>query len=178
MQKSKDFYRLVSNTAITTATLKTLAIKRMLQYLKPGGKLFTMHSPIWSAFDGHHLPIGIPERSLTSKIDLIALSPKSSYFLVPGAAKPNPVGWAGPTGSNQVSALTWDRISTQGSPLRNSSSARSRNGTNTCWSAALLLFPSRSQITWGGGPCASSHSVIQGQDLLAAQARRTGSGCV
>ena len=39
-----------------------LAIKRMLQYLKPGGKLFTMHSPIWSAFDGHHLPIGIPER--------------------------------------------------------------------------------------------------------------------
>ena len=34
----------------------------MLQYLKPGGKLFTMHSPIWSAFDGHHIPIGIPER--------------------------------------------------------------------------------------------------------------------
>ncbi|MFZ4379753.1 MAG: hypothetical protein ACOYN1_08350, partial [Polynucleobacter sp.] len=30
--------------------------------LKPGGKLFTMHSPIWSAFDGHHLPVGIPER--------------------------------------------------------------------------------------------------------------------
>ena len=53
-----------------------LAIKRMLQYLKPGGKLFTMHSPIWSAFDGHHLPIGIPKRSLTSRIDLIALSPK------------------------------------------------------------------------------------------------------
>ena len=76
LQKSKDFYRLASNTAITTATLKTLAIKRMLQYLKPGGKLFTMHSPIWSAFDGHHLPIGVPKRSLTSKIDSIALSPK------------------------------------------------------------------------------------------------------
>lgn len=39
-----------------------LALKRMLDYLKPGGKLFTMHSPIWSAFDGHHLPINIPER--------------------------------------------------------------------------------------------------------------------
>jgi len=39
-----------------------LALERMLQYLKPGGRLFTMHSPIWSAFDGHHLPIGIPER--------------------------------------------------------------------------------------------------------------------
>jgi len=39
-----------------------LALERMVQYLKPGGRLFTMHSPIWSAFDGHHLPIGIPER--------------------------------------------------------------------------------------------------------------------
>jgi len=39
-----------------------LALERMLAYLKPGGKLFTMHSPIWSAFDGHHLPIGIPDR--------------------------------------------------------------------------------------------------------------------
>ena len=39
-----------------------LALERMLRYLKPGGKLFTMHSPIWSAFDGHHLPIGIPSR--------------------------------------------------------------------------------------------------------------------
>ncbi|CAK22511.1 bifunctional 2-polyprenyl-6-hydroxyphenol methylase/3-demethylubiquinol 3-O-methyltransferase UbiG [Synechococcus sp. CS-197] len=39
-----------------------LAIEQMLLYLKPGGKLFTMHSPIWSAFDGHHLPIGIPDR--------------------------------------------------------------------------------------------------------------------
>jgi SAM-dependent methyltransferase len=39
-----------------------LALERMLQYLKPGGRLFTMHSPIWSAFDGHHLPVGIPDR--------------------------------------------------------------------------------------------------------------------
>lgn len=39
-----------------------LALERMLHYLKPGGQLFTMHSPIWSAFDGHHLPIGIPDR--------------------------------------------------------------------------------------------------------------------
>ena len=38
------------------------ALEVMHRCLKPGGKLFTMHSPIWSAFDGHHLPIGIPER--------------------------------------------------------------------------------------------------------------------
>ena len=38
------------------------ALRVMHRCLKPGGHLFTMHSPIWSAFDGHHLPIGIPER--------------------------------------------------------------------------------------------------------------------
>ncbi|MCP9775656.1 methyltransferase domain-containing protein [Cyanobium sp. WAJ14-Wanaka] len=53
-----------------------LAIEKMLQYLKPGGKLFTMHSPIWSAFDGHHLPIGIPERFDTQL-------PDSSYIFQP-----------------------------------------------------------------------------------------------
>ena len=65
-----------------------------------------------------------------------------------------------PSGSDQVSALAWGRISTQGSPLRNSSRACGRVVVSTCCNAALLLFPSRSQITWGGGPCASSHSVI------------------
>lgn len=32
------------------------ALDRMYQALKPGGKLFSLFSPIWSAFDGHHLP--------------------------------------------------------------------------------------------------------------------------
>lgn len=39
-----------------------LALSRMFHCLKPGGMLFTMHSPIWSAYDGHHLPLSIPER--------------------------------------------------------------------------------------------------------------------
>lgn len=38
------------------------ALKVMHRCLKPGGRLFTMHSPIWSAFDGHHLPIELPSR--------------------------------------------------------------------------------------------------------------------
>jgi len=38
------------------------ALRVMHRCLKLGGRLFTMHSPIWSAFDGHHLPIGIPDR--------------------------------------------------------------------------------------------------------------------
>jgi len=32
------------------------ALDRMYRALKPGGKLFSMFSPIWSAHDGHHLP--------------------------------------------------------------------------------------------------------------------------
>lgn len=38
------------------------ALRVMYRCLKAGGRLFTMHSPIWSAFDGHHLPIEIPAR--------------------------------------------------------------------------------------------------------------------
>jgi len=34
-----------------------LALEKMYAALKPDGKLFTMFSPIWSAHDGHHLPI-------------------------------------------------------------------------------------------------------------------------
>ncbi|MDB9522282.1 methyltransferase domain-containing protein [Dolichospermum circinale CS-1225] len=33
-----------------------LALDKMFLALKPGGKLFSMFSPIWSAHDGHHLP--------------------------------------------------------------------------------------------------------------------------
>lgn len=33
-----------------------LALDRMFAALRPGGKLFTMFSPIWSAPNGHHLP--------------------------------------------------------------------------------------------------------------------------
>ena len=55
-----------------------LAINKLFHCLKPGGKLFTMHSPIWSAFDGHHLPIKIPER-FNKK------SPQQSYIFAPWA---------------------------------------------------------------------------------------------
>lgn len=33
-----------------------LALEKMYAVLKPGGKLFTMFSPIWSAYNGHHIP--------------------------------------------------------------------------------------------------------------------------
>lgn len=32
------------------------ALRSMAAALRPGGKLFSMWSPIWPAFDGHHLP--------------------------------------------------------------------------------------------------------------------------
>lgn len=53
-----------------------LALCKMLCYLKAGGMLFTMHSPIWSAFDGHHLPLKIPHRFDTQ-------SPHQSYIFRP-----------------------------------------------------------------------------------------------
>jgi SAM-dependent methyltransferase len=52
------------------------ALRVMHRCLRQGGKLFTMHSPIWSAFDGHHLPIGIPERFDQS-------NPQQSYVFEP-----------------------------------------------------------------------------------------------
>lgn len=33
-----------------------LALQKMYEALKPGGKLFSMFSPIWSSHNGHHLP--------------------------------------------------------------------------------------------------------------------------
>lgn len=33
-----------------------LALEAMFKALRPGGAVFTMYSPIWSAHDGHHLP--------------------------------------------------------------------------------------------------------------------------
>lgn len=33
-----------------------LALQKMYEALKPGGKLFSMFSPIWSSYNGHHLP--------------------------------------------------------------------------------------------------------------------------
>jgi SAM-dependent methyltransferase len=38
------------------------ALRAMHRCLKHGGSLFTMHSPIWNAFDEPHLPTGIPAR--------------------------------------------------------------------------------------------------------------------
>jgi SAM-dependent methyltransferase len=39
------------------------ALQRMWSLLKPGGKLFSMFSPIWSCHDGHHLyHLEVPDR--------------------------------------------------------------------------------------------------------------------
>ena len=38
------------------------ALEAMFLCLRPGGRLFTMFSPVWSAHDGYHLPLSIPKR--------------------------------------------------------------------------------------------------------------------
>ena len=41
-----------------------LALEKMYAALRPEGKLFTMFSPIWSAHDGHHLPVMSDSRGM------------------------------------------------------------------------------------------------------------------
>ncbi len=45
-----------SIAAFEHITMFPMALGKMFQALKPGGFLFSMWSPIWSAHDGHHLP--------------------------------------------------------------------------------------------------------------------------
>jgi SAM-dependent methyltransferase len=42
-----------------------MALLKMYQALRPGGKLFTMFSPVWSAHDGHHLPDVVDKQGRT-----------------------------------------------------------------------------------------------------------------
>ncbi|AII42044.1 hypothetical protein KR100_01310 [Synechococcus sp. KORDI-100] len=58
------------------------ALQVMHRCLKPGGKLFTMHSPIWSAFDGHHLPIAIPSRFAEPKNTLCPIFQPWEHLLL------------------------------------------------------------------------------------------------
>jgi SAM-dependent methyltransferase len=51
------------------------ALERIHRVLKPGGKLFTMFSPIWSAHDGHHLPKITDTTGRTHKFDHSPIPP-------------------------------------------------------------------------------------------------------
>lgn len=61
------------------------ALDRMYRALKPGGKLFSLFSPIWSAYDGHHLPgiidaAGAPvDRSIIPPWGHLLASPPEMY---------------------------------------------------------------------------------------------------
>ena len=52
---SEEFDAIFSIAAFEHIDRLPAALSRMHQALKPGGRLFTMFSPIWSAHDGHHL---------------------------------------------------------------------------------------------------------------------------
>ena len=51
-----QFNRVFSIACFEHVHTLSLALDRMYKALKPGGRLFTMFSPIWSAANGHHLP--------------------------------------------------------------------------------------------------------------------------
>ena len=45
-----------SIAAFEHISMLPLALERMHAALRPGGKVFSLFSPVWSAHDGHHLP--------------------------------------------------------------------------------------------------------------------------
>lgn len=51
------------------------ALERMHAVLRPGGKLFTMFSPVWSAHDGHHLPVVRSEDGREFSVDESPIPP-------------------------------------------------------------------------------------------------------
>ncbi len=51
-----QFDRIYSMAAFEHINMFPMALDKMFRTLKPGGFLFSMYSPIWSAHDGHHLP--------------------------------------------------------------------------------------------------------------------------
>jgi SAM-dependent methyltransferase len=51
------------------------ALDRIARLLKPGGQLFTMFSPVWSAHDGHHLPEITDRSGRTFKFDRSPIPP-------------------------------------------------------------------------------------------------------
>lgn len=51
------------------------ALDKIARLLKPGGQLFTMFSPLWSAHDGHHLPEITDRSGKTFKFDRSPIPP-------------------------------------------------------------------------------------------------------
>ena len=64
------------------------ALNKMYKALKPGGTLFTIFAPLWSAYDGHHLPgildaTGKPvDRTIIPSWGHLLKSPPEMYHLL------------------------------------------------------------------------------------------------
>ncbi len=59
------------------------ALHRIARLLRPGGRLFTMFSPIWSAHDGHHLPEITDQTGRTFKFDRSPIPPWGHLLVGP-----------------------------------------------------------------------------------------------
>lgn len=59
------------------------ALERIAGMLRPGGRLFTMFSPIWSAHDGHHLPEITDRSGRTHKFDRSPIPPWGHLLVGP-----------------------------------------------------------------------------------------------
>jgi SAM-dependent methyltransferase len=60
-----------------------VALARMYAALRPGGKLFTMFSPLWSAHDGHHLPDVTDKQGRTFSFGNVPIPPWGHLLMRP-----------------------------------------------------------------------------------------------
>ena len=59
------------------------ALEKMFLALKPGGQLFAVFSPIWSAHDGHHLPLMTDSQGRTFDFHNSPIPPWGHLFMKP-----------------------------------------------------------------------------------------------
>lgn len=60
-----------------------MALSRMHRALKPGGRLFSMYSPIWSAYNGHHLHGVTDKQGRTFSFGNLPIPPWGHLFMRP-----------------------------------------------------------------------------------------------
>ncbi|HNX05210.1 MAG TPA: class I SAM-dependent methyltransferase, partial [Opitutales bacterium] len=59
-----------------------LALEKMYAALRPGGRLLSMFSPIWSAYDGHHLPQILDEEGRDIRKSILPHIPPWGHLLL------------------------------------------------------------------------------------------------
>ncbi len=66
------------------------ALEKMYRALRPGGRLFAIIAPIWSAHDGHHLPLTVDESGVAMNFHSSPIPPWGHLLMRPPGNVPAP----------------------------------------------------------------------------------------